>query len=245
MTHSVLVLSFALASGLLGAAVIADSTSRRAQRLRVLRLCLIIAVVVVIAHTIVALDLRFNFTPSMPLGIYRLAPVPRSGVKPGMFVAACAPLVAAELGRHRGYLATGPCPADSELLLKTVVAIAGDEVAISVSGVAVHRCVLPHSRPLPLDAAGRRLLPWPQGHYQLRRGQLWFYAPNNRSWDSRYWGPASAAAVMARAIPLLTFFAQNSAPPDALMPTQRQEGGHRKGHYQGLRESASKMKRCQ
>jgi conjugative transfer signal peptidase TraF len=244
MTQLVLVLSFALASGLLGAAVIADSTSRRTQRLRALRLCLVIAVVVVIAHTIVALDLRFNFTPSMPLGIYRLAPVSGSGVKPGMFVAACVPLVAAELGRHRGYLATGPCPADSELLLKTVAAIAGDEVAISVSGVAVHRRLLPHSRPLPLDAAGRRLLPWPQGHYQLRRGQLWFYAPNNRSWDSRYWGPASPAAVAARAIPLLTFFSQNPA-PDALMPTQRQEGGHRQGHYQGLRESASKMKRCQ
>ncbi len=203
MTQSVLVLTVALASALIGSAVIAGATFRKTRKLRIFQSCLFIAVIVVTAYAIVGLDLRLNYTPSMPLGIYRLAPAPKTDVQRGMFVAACAPRDAGDLGHRRGYLATGPCARDTELLLKVVAAVAGDLVAVSANGVAVNGCLLPHSQPLSLDAAGRRLSPWPHGRYHLRRGQLWFYAPNDRSWDSRYWGPAQAADVRARALPLL------------------------------------------
>jgi len=131
------------------------------------------------------------------------APVPKSGVQRGTFVAVCAPLGAADLGRRRGYLAAGPCPADTELLLKVVAAVAGDVVAVSANGVGVNGCPLPRSRPLSFDGAGRRLSPWPQGRYRLGLGQLWLYADNARSWDSRYWGPVPLVHVTARAVPLL------------------------------------------
>jgi conjugative transfer signal peptidase TraF len=205
VTQPLFVLILALASSLLGAAVIAGSTSRKTRKLRTDRLCLFAAAILVFAYAIDALDLRFNFTPSMPLGIYRLTPVPLGGIRRGMFVATCAPLDAAKLGRHRGYLAKGPCPADTELLLKVVAAVAGDVIALSANGVAVNGRSLPHSRPLSFDATGRRLSPWPQGHYPLRRSQLWLYADNDRSWDSRYWGPAPPSNVRARVLPLLTF----------------------------------------
>ena len=159
--------------------------------------------IVLIVYAIAAIDLHFNFTPSMPLGIYRLTPIPKSGIQRGMFVVVCAPPVAAELGRRRGYLAAGRCPTAAEPLLKVVAAVAGDSVTVSANGVAVNGCLLPHSRALSHDAAGRRLSPWPQGHFQLRRGELWLYAANDRSWDSRYWGPISVAAVSARAAPVL------------------------------------------
>jgi conjugative transfer signal peptidase TraF len=175
----------------------------KTRRLRILRLCAFVGVIVLILHAIAALDLRFNFTPSMPLGIYRLTPLSKSGVERGSFVAACAPPVAAELGRRRGYLSTGGCPAAAEPLLKVVAAVAGDSVTVSASGVAVNECLLPHSRALSHDTAGRRLSPWPQGHFQLGRGELWLYAPTDRSWDSRYWGPASLADISARAVPVL------------------------------------------
>jgi conjugative transfer signal peptidase TraF len=151
------------------------------------------------------LDLRFNFTPSMPLGIYRLVPPPASGEFPrGTFVAACAPRVAAELGRRRGYLAAGRCAAGTQLLLKTIIAVSGDDVAISGNGVFVNGCALAHSRQLFFDVAGRGLSRWPAGRYRLRRGQFWLYAANDRSWDSRYWGPVAATDVRARAVPWLT-----------------------------------------
>jgi conjugative transfer signal peptidase TraF len=244
MTQSVLVLLFALASGLLGAAVIADSTFSKTQRLRVLRLCLIIAVVVGIAYAIVALDLRCNFTPSMPLGIYRLAPVPKSGVQRGMLLAVCAPRDVANLGRRRGYLGIGPCSPDAEPLLKVVAAVPGDLVTVSANGVAVDGCPLPHSRPLALDSGGRRLSGWRHGQFQLRRGQLWLYASNNRSWDSRYWGPASATAIVARAIPLLTLSGKSGhvGCPNARRKASR---GASAGALSGTPESTSEMKRCQ
>lgn len=66
-------------------------------------------------------------------------------------------------------------------------------------------CLLPESVPVPFDRAGRRLEPWPAGRYRLRRDQLWLFADNPRSWDSRYWGPGSTADIRALALPLLVF----------------------------------------
>jgi conjugative transfer signal peptidase TraF len=172
-------------------------------RLRIRRLCVFIGVIVLIVYATDALDLRFNFTPSMPLGIYRLTPVPKSGVQRGMFVVVCAPLAAAELGRRRGYLGSGRCTAETEPLLKAVAAVAGDVVAVSANGVAVNGRPLPHSSSLSIDAAGRPLSPLPHEHFELRRGELWLYAANDRSWDSRYWGPAQTTEVRAGALPLL------------------------------------------
>ena len=157
--------------------------------------------------------LRLNFTPSMPLGIYHLAPVPASGVRRGMFVAVCAPPDAAKLGRRRGYLAPGPCPVNTELLLKVAAAVGDDVVAVSADGVAVNGRLLPHSRARSFDADGRRLAPWPQGQYRLRRGQLWLYSDNDRSWDSRFWGPSTNSAIAAQATPLLVVTCFPRCPP--------------------------------
>jgi conjugative transfer signal peptidase TraF len=200
-----LVLALALAFGLVAAAAIASGAFMKTRRVRILRFGACTAGIIFLGCVVTELDLRFNFTPSMPLGIYRLVPTPANGEFPrGTFVAACAPRVAAELGRRRGYLAAGRCAAGTELLLKTIVAVSGDDVAISGNGVSVNECVLPHSRQLAFDAAGRRLSRWPEGRYRLPRDQLWLYAANDRSWDSRYWGPVAVADVTARVTPLFT-----------------------------------------
>jgi conjugative transfer signal peptidase TraF len=221
VTQSVFVLSLAQVSSLVGVALIARSTSMRTRRLRILRSCGFGGVIVLIVYAIAAIDLHFNFTPSMPLGIYRLMPLSNSGAQRGMYVALCAPPVAAELGRRRGYVAAGRCPTATEPLLKVVVAVAGDSVTVSANGVAVNGCLLPHSRALSRDAAGRRLLPWPEGHFQLRRGELWLYAPNDRSWDSRYWGPGEAALVRARVFPLLVVRLDFALPTAAVLGCRR------------------------
>jgi conjugative transfer signal peptidase TraF len=182
VSQAVLVLLLSLAFCLLAVAAFASSTQARTSK-RTLRVLTFAPAIVVIGCTIVASGLRLNFTPSMPLGIYRLDPVPMSGVQRGTFVAVCAPLDAAELGRRRGYLAAGPCPADTELLLKVVAAVAGDVVAVSVNGVVVNGRLLPRSRPLSLDGAGRRLSPWPQGRYRLGLGPLLVSRPIKRDWS--------------------------------------------------------------
>lgn len=80
-----------------------------------------------------------------------------------------------------------------------------EHIASSAKGVAVNGCLLPHSRAFSHDAAGRRLSPWPHGHFQLRRGELWLYAANGRSWDSRYFGPLKDTNAVARAFLLRQF----------------------------------------
>jgi conjugative transfer signal peptidase TraF len=203
MSQPLFVLSFAAAFGVAIAALIARLARVNSRAARAVALAAVTAIVGVTALAIFGSRLRVNFTPSMPLGIYRLETLPATGVVRGMVVAVCAPADAADLGRRRGYLSTGRCPHDTELLLKIVAGVPGDDVAVSAEGVAVNRCSLPDSRPIASDRAGRRMRPWPWGDYHLGRGEVWLYAGNPRSWDSRYWGPAPLADVRARAVPLL------------------------------------------
>jgi conjugative transfer signal peptidase TraF len=187
VSQPVLVLSFALEFGAFCAALVARSSSEKTQVRCIVRIFVYCAIAVFIGYVITALHLRFNCTSSMAVGIYRLVPLPRSGVRRGMLVAACAPPDAAEFGRRRGYLASGACASGTEPPPKVVAAAAGDEVALSGPGVAVNGCLLANSRPLSHEAAGRRLSAWPHKQFPLADGQLWLYADNVRSWDSRYW----------------------------------------------------------
>lgn len=184
------------------AVIVSAADAQAARTIKLVIVSVFVAVgIVLLEHA----SVRVNFTASMPVGIYSLTALSPNAVKRGMLVAACAPIHAAEVGWKRGYLARGPCADGTELLLKSVVAIAEDEVNVTAAGVAVNGCLLPHSQPVLRDHSERRLTRWPLGHYWLKRGQLWLYAPNDRSWDSRYWGPAAAADVVARAVPLLGF----------------------------------------
>jgi conjugative transfer signal peptidase TraF len=202
MSQPELVLALALTFGALATALTARTTSAITRAARAFVLA-VPAVTIVAACAIFGSGLRINFTPSMPLGIYRLEALPANGFARGMFVVACVPGAAADLGRDRGYLARGPCPDDTEPLLKIVAAVPGDDVAVSGRGVAIKGCVLPNSVPLAFDRSGRRLTEWPSGRYHLALNQLWLYADHPRSWDSRYWGPAATASIKARAVPLL------------------------------------------
>jgi hypothetical protein len=69
--------------------------------------------------------------------------------------------------------------------------------------VAVNGCPLPHSRSTPRDRLSRTLVGWPVGRVRLAADQVRPYAADDRSWDSRYWGPASVGEIEDEAIPLL------------------------------------------
>jgi conjugative transfer signal peptidase TraF len=155
------------------------------------------------SYAVAVIGIRLNFTPSMPLGIYRFMEVSPHEISRGMLVAVCAPLDAAKLGRRRGYLSGGECAGSSEPLLKTVAAVGGDFVAVSRIGVSVNGCLLADSKPLRFDRAGRPVTSWPVGRHRVSRGSIWLYAANEQSWDSRYWGPAPARNALAKVAPIL------------------------------------------
>jgi conjugative transfer signal peptidase TraF len=140
----------------------------------------------------------------MPRGIYRLHAALRP-VRRGDTVAICPPLRVASLGRERGYLGPGICPESVEPLLKMVVATEGDIVVTSPVGTSVNGKLLPKSESLQEDAVGRSLPNWSTPIYRMPSGRIWLYAPSERSWDSRYWGPVQVGNVIGFADPLITF----------------------------------------
>jgi conjugative transfer signal peptidase TraF len=139
-----------------------------------------------------------NVTRSMPLGLYWVAGVHRP-IHAGEIVLACAPAHA----HAERYTVRGSCRGGSSPLLKHVVATAGARVAIDVAGVVVDGRRLPSSTPLYRDGRGRKIS-WEQQRVRLHLGQLWLYAPQARSFDSRYFGPISNADVLGVAYPILT-----------------------------------------
>ena len=204
MSQPVLMLLLAFGFAAAGTVVIARATSARRTRFaRSLLIVTVSAALLMLGNLIAAAGLRLNFTPSMPLGIYRIAALSPREMYRGMLVAACAPSQAAQLGRRRGYLSSGACTESSEPLLKTVAAVAGDDVAISPSGVSVNGRLLQDSEPLAVDRAGRPLVSWPRGRFRMLPGTVWLHADHERSWDSRYWGPVPARNVLAQAVPVL------------------------------------------
>jgi conjugative transfer signal peptidase TraF len=203
MSQPEIIFALALMFGALTTALIVRTASARTRSTRAFVLA-VPAVTIVAIFAIVGSDLRVNFTPSMPLGVYRLEALPSNGFARGMFVVVCAPADAAELGWRRGYLSHGGCPHDTEPLLKMVAGVPGDDVEVSMHGVAVNGCVLANSVPLAFDRSDRPLKAWPSGHYHLGPNQLWLYAGHPRSWDFRYWGPATMTSIIARTVPLLT-----------------------------------------
>ena len=196
-------LVLACVGGFLAALAASTATLSRRRTDRALRIVTVFAVVGLLCRIIVVSGLRLNGTPSMPVGLYRLAPIRQTGLRRGMLVAVCAPLKAAQLGRHRAYLSGGRCAGDAEPLLKTVVGVVGDVVSTAENGILVNGHLLPDSRPLSFDSAGRTLVPWSRKRYRLRPHQVWVYADHPKSWDSRYWGPVRS---VTRVVPLFTSF---------------------------------------
>jgi len=144
--------------------------------------------------------LRFNFSPSLPIGLYVTTTDGRANL-----VEFCPAEPFAALAIMRGYRDPGTCRDGAAPLLKPVVASAGDVVELSARGVSVNGVLLPNTAPLSKDTRDRPLEPWPFGRYIVDPETVWVassYHP--RSFDSRYFGPLSTAAIRDRLKPLLT-----------------------------------------
>lgn len=140
---------------------------------------------------------RVNFTPSMPLGVWRVIAIPPTGYQRGQVAAVCPPVDAPFLPR-------GSCPLGMQPLLKQLVALPGDVVTVTPIGVSINGGpLLPHSAPLIEDSSGQ---PLPQQRGTWRLTGFWLYgADSPRSFDSRYFGEVPAAALTGVVRPVLLF----------------------------------------
>jgi conjugative transfer signal peptidase TraF len=138
--------------------------------------------------------LRLNLTGSMPVGIYSTA---RDAPDRGSIVLACLPSDVATFAKLRGYVPRGgSCPGGVLPVGKPIVALAGDTVVVTTTGLLVNGIPAPNSEPLSRDTKGRPL-PRPQpGQYVVGADELWLVSEYSRfSFDSRYFGPVDADQV--------------------------------------------------
>lgn len=116
--------------------------------------------------------LRFNPTPSLPKGVYRIV----SGApEKGELVSFCLDGEFAELALERGYLEPGSCPSGLRPLLKRLAALPGDFIdpfAFPICAVDSHGCPMS-----PALTAGA-----------VPPGMALVLADHPGSFDSRYFG---------------------------------------------------------
>ncbi|ERV78243.1 TPA: S26 family signal peptidase [Pseudomonas aeruginosa] len=143
-----------------------------------------------------AVRIVYNPSDSVPVGWYRIDPadsLPRP-LSVGSIVLTTLPADAAALAAQRGYL-----PSHIPLL-KRVGAVAPQHVCIVNGRVRIDG--VPVAAVLRADRWGRPLPSWPQCR-QLAQGELFLLsATNPASFDSRYFGPVSASAVLGVAQPI-------------------------------------------
>lgn len=175
----------------------AATVSRRVRRLG------LVALGPLIAANVALLGVRFNWTASAPVGFYLERPLKLAR---GELVLLCLPTGVQALGRRRGYLPAGQCSGQSSPVLKRLVGLPGDTIALSESLLAVNGEVVLQSPIQALDSAGRPLTHAPFGSRVLPAGQVWVLGVNGaRSWDSRYFGPIPVESLQASVRPLATF----------------------------------------
>ena len=144
----------------------------------------------------------YNPSDSVPRGWYRIGPV--GSLRVGAIVLARLPAEAAALAAQRGYLPAG-IP-----LLKRIGAVAPQRVC--VDGTSVRIDGVPVAVARSVDGRGRPLPVWQQCR-PLSDGELFLLSNTNpASFDSRYFGPIAASAVIGSAQPLWTWDATRGTP---------------------------------
>jgi conjugative transfer signal peptidase TraF len=156
-----------------------------------------------LATVTIARTIRFNFTGSLPRGVYRAVERPLSR---GDLVIACLPPKVGRFAHERGYLWRGDCPGGVAPVGKMVTGVAGDTVIVTAEGLVVNGHRIPNTRILSRDSRGRSLIHLPYVTFIVQPGELWLTSSHSsRSFDSRYFGPVPAAGVLSGVEPLWTF----------------------------------------
>jgi conjugative transfer signal peptidase TraF len=137
----------------------------------------------------------YNPSESAPRGWYAVQPT--SSVSVGQYALVTLPEPARHFADHRRYL-----PNDVPLL-KFVAAVAGTDVCERGGVVQINRVRVAEA--LVHDGSGRELQAW-SGCRRLGPRELFLLSTcSGASFDSRYYGPVTMAAVVGEARPLWTW----------------------------------------
>ena len=108
---------------------------------------------------------RINTTKSIPVGLYWTSSAP---VEKGAYVLWCPPQTGVfDDAKERDYIGAGFCTGGYGYMMKRVLAAKNDAVTVSDDGVRVNGELLPLSKPIKADSAGRPLPRFQADHYTL------------------------------------------------------------------------------
>ena len=147
---------------------------------------------------------RINTTRSIPVGLYWTTKDP---IVTGAYVMFCPPEVEVfHEAKNRGYIDTGLCPGHYGYMMKQVMGTKNDTVNVTNEGVRVNNTLLPLSVPLNADSSGRALPRYQTNHYVLDDTQVLLMSDvNERSFDSRYFGPIRQSQIVTVIKPIITW----------------------------------------
>ncbi len=124
-----------------------------------------------------------NISPSIPLGIYSLEHVNNKSIfKQNDLVAFCLSKPYRDFGLSRGYLLVGSRCDGSTPLLKSIIAIPGDNVTLTSNQIIVNNKAYGYPTQL-YDSKHRPLPSWPRGNYKNSEGFWMIGSHNFKSWD--------------------------------------------------------------
>ena len=160
--------------------------------------------IIVIGAFFFAAGIRINTSESIPVGIYRTC---NSPIEKGDFVLFCPPpSFVFDMAKERGYIAGGLCPGGYGYMMKDVAGTSGDIISVDDSGVHLNGVLLPKSRQLKADPAGRALHPFQADSYTLGRSEVLLMSEVcGLSFDGRYFGPINRSQVKTVILPVFTW----------------------------------------
>ncbi len=178
-----------------------EKRAARARRVRIVSA--IFAASALLVGAAMALELRINWTESMPFGLYqRTSPA----LVRGEWVAVCLDGEAARIARERRYVIAGSCASGVTEIVKRIAAIPGDRIVLGQGGVRVNGEPIAGSQLLDRDSQGEPLAHAEEGEFVLADDSYWVMGTNvRRSWDSRYFGSIEREQIVGGALPLWTF----------------------------------------
>lgn len=148
---------------------------------------------------------RVNLTASAPRGVYRLQPLTTLPIHRGSLVELCPPAWVTPTAFP--FYMRGDCAGGGKALLKTIVGVPGDRIAVTEVGITVNGVRLPGSAPMSKSVQYPDIsLPRFRCEVVLGPEQYWVYGSGARpelaalSFDSRYFGPVSTGQIRASAI---------------------------------------------
>lgn len=182
------------------AAPVAKSVGAASARDRVMRprFVAIVASVIAIAGLAAPLShpprLIWNATASAPIGLYEVRS--QSTFARGELVLVRPPQWVWTFAASRGYLP------NTVPMVKRIAAENGDIVCRERDAITINGRVVAHA--LSADRAGRALPAW-SGCHRLGEGEVFLLMDGVcASFDSRYFGPVSTTAIIAKVVPLWT-----------------------------------------